>query len=251
MKRVVLCSDVHLSPDRPGVTETFVRFVRERVGGADRFCILGDFLDFWVGPAQLAVPGLDAAWDALAAAAAGGTEVVLFHGNRDFLLGRKEAARAGGRVTGEEEEQHLFGRRVLLLHGDSLCTLDVEYQKSKRLLRSWIPRFLSLALPRSAALALARRVRARSSRSVARKPRAEMDLVGDAVRARYAEGIDAMVCGHVHVPGERTYGEVDGRPARVHVLGDWNEEGGVYAEVDAAGIRLERFSRSAGGPHPD
>ncbi|MFG0319350.1 MAG: UDP-2,3-diacylglucosamine diphosphatase, partial [Planctomycetota bacterium JB042] len=201
MKRVVLASDVHLSPARPGTTESFLRFLRERVAGADRLCVLGDLFDFWVGRRQLGVPELEPVWDALTALSAAGTEVVLFHGNRDFLLGGPEAARCGGRVTGEEEEQELFGRRVLLLHGDSLCTLDVDYQKSKRLLRSWIPRFLSWALPRPAAFALARRVRKTSSDSVSRKSPEEMDLVGDAVRARYGEGIDAMVCGHVHEIG--------------------------------------------------
>lgn len=227
------------------MVELFARFVREHVAGADRFCVLGDLFDFWVGPAQLGLPGLEPVWDALADLSAAGTEVVLFHGNRDFLLGPAEAARAKGRVTGEEEEQRLFGRRVLLLHGDSLCTLDVGYQKSKRLLRSWIPRLLSRALPRAAAFALARRIRARSSQSVARKPREEMELVGDAVQARYAEGVDVLICGHVHAPGERTYGEVGGRPARVYVLGDWSEAGGVYGEIDAAGVHLRMFSASA------
>ena len=241
MKRVVLASDFHLSPDQPAVVDVFVRFVREVVAGADRFYVLGDLFEFWVGRRQLGLPGLEPVWDALATLSATGTEVVLFHGNRDFLLGGPEARRCGGRVTGEEEPAELFGRRLLLLHGDSLCTRDLKYQKTKPLLRSWFPRFLSWALPRPAAFALARRIRRTSTESVRARPRDEMELVGEAVRARIAEGYEALICGHVHAPGEREYGE-GAAPAPVWVLGDWSDRGGVYGVLDHDGPRLETYS---------
>lgn len=134
----------------------------------------------------------------------------------------------------------LCGRRYLLLHGDSLCTLDVDYQKSKPILRSRGVRLLSRVLPLSTQLKIARRLRAKSSRSVHAKPREVMEVVGGAVRARLAEGFDALICGHVHAPGERDYAEGGAKAAPVFVLGDWHG-GGVYGEVTAEGVRLLRF----------
>jgi len=241
VRRVVLASDFHLSPDQPAVIDVFVRFVREVVSGADRFYVLGDLFEFWIGRRQLGVEGYEPVWDALSTLSATGTEVVMFHGNRDFLLGAPEAKRSGGRVTGEEEPAELFDRRYLLLHGDSLCTRDQKYQDSKPLLRGWIPKFLSWALPRPAALAVARRVRKTSTKSVGARPREEMEIVGEAVRERFLEGYDSLICGHVHAPGEREYGEEGGAPAPVLVLGDWSESGGVYGEIDASGPRLITF----------
>jgi len=243
VQRVILASDFHLTPLRPREMEVFLEFCREVVAGADRFYVMGDLFEAWVGPKHLKVPGYQPAFDAMRALSDGGTEVVLFRGNRDFLLGAPEAKWVGGEVVGEETVVELFGRRYLLLHGDSLCTLDVDYQKSKRWLRSGWFRFTALRLPLPLALRIAGGLRGQSKKSVSAKPREQMELAPDAVRARFEEGYDALICGHVHAPGDRDYGD-EGRALPVHVLGDWHEDGGIYAEIDADGLRLQRFEPS-------
>jgi UDP-2,3-diacylglucosamine hydrolase len=237
--RVVLASDFHLTPDQPAGIELFVRFVREAVAGASAFYVLGDLFEAWTGRANLRVPGYEPVFAALRALAADGTEVALFHGNRDFLMGRAEGNAAGGRVVGEELAVALFGRRYLLLHGDSLCTDDVGYQRSKRWMRSGILHALARVAPLRLQLAAARAMRRASRRSTAQKTMATMGIVGAAVRDRFAAGYDALVCGHVHDPGLREYGTAAARMP-LFVLGDWHESG-VYATIDAAGVRLRTF----------
>ena len=243
MARYVLASDFHLDPARSDGIDLFAAFLRDVVPGADGLYVLGDLVESWTGARQLELPGHARVFDLLGEVAATGVDVVLFHGNRDFLLGDVEAARAGGRVVGEELPVELCGQRYLLLHGDSLCTLDVGYQRTKPILRSAPVRWLSRTLPVSAQAWIARRLRSTSRRSTSSKPREVMELVGEEVRRRVAEGYDALICGHVHAPGERDYAEEGGPPAPVYVLGDWRGVG-VYAEVDEHGVALRTYPAS-------
>lgn len=244
-ERHVLASDFHLSPENPVDMEVFARFCAEVCRGATSLFVLGDLFEFWTGPKMLRDPAHMPAFEALAGVAESGTEVVLFHGNRDFLLSRAEGERAGGRVVGEELAVTLCGRRYLLLHGDSLCTLDLDYQKSKPILRSAGVRCLSRILPLSAQLSIARRLRKKSSRSVGSKPREMMEIVGAAARERLGEGYEALICGHVHAPGARDYREEGDRAAPVFVLGAWHG-GGVYGQVSPDGVELLNFCPTEG-----
>ncbi|MCP5114981.1 MAG: UDP-2,3-diacylglucosamine diphosphatase, partial [bacterium] len=115
MSHAILASDFHLSPARPREIEVFVQFCHEVARGADQLFILGDLFNFWIGPGNLAVAGLEPALDALAALGEQGVAVTLLHGNRDFLMGAAEARRTGSSVPGEEVDVRLFGRRYLLL----------------------------------------------------------------------------------------------------------------------------------------
>ena len=239
-ERHVLASDFHLSPEDAGGIEVFARFCAEVATGATSLFILGDLFEFWTGAKMLRDSAHEPVFEALARVSASGTRVTLFHGNRDFLLGRAEGVRIGGRVVGEELAVTLCGRRYLLLHGDSLCTLDVDYQKSKPILRSGAVRLLSRLLPLSSQLAIARRLRAKSTQSVGSKPREIMEIVGSAARERLEEGYEALICGHVHAPGERDYAADDGAPAPVYVLGAWHGDG-VYGEVSDQGVSLHTF----------
>src|SRR3546814_9111273 len=58
-----------------------------------------------------------------------GVPVALMHGNRDFLLGEAYAQRAGMRLLEDPTRIELNGKPVLLMHGDTLCTDDVAYQR--------------------------------------------------------------------------------------------------------------------------
>jgi UDP-2,3-diacylglucosamine hydrolase len=245
----ILASDFHLTPDDPAGLATFHAFLKDVVAGAERFYLIGDIFETWVGKKHLRWPEYRAVFDALSTLSASGTEVVLFHGNRDFLLGKAEAAACGGRVVGEESEFTLHGRRCLLLHGDSLCTNDVGYQKTKPILRSGFVRFLTHVLPFGLQLRIARKLRGTSKRSVAMKATAQMEIVPDSVRLRYAEGYEVMICGHVHRPGVRHYEAVPGdRP--LHVLGAW-DGGGVFARADESGVALLEYREGKVAPFPD
>src|SRR6476661_6090198 len=91
-------SDLHLDAALPETTARFLRFLSETAPGARSLYLLGDIFEYWAGDDDLDSPFNRTVTDALACVAAGGTAVYWIAGNRDFLVGRPFAQRAGLRL---------------------------------------------------------------------------------------------------------------------------------------------------------
>jgi UDP-2,3-diacylglucosamine hydrolase len=234
-------SDLHLSPERPATIGLFLRFLRERAVQADELYILGDLFDAWIGDDHRAapIPEILAAMRALADA---GTRLCFMHGNRDFLIGERFAAESGCELLPDPYRLELAGTPALLMHGDLLCTDDLEYQQARRMLRD--PAFIEemLAQPIEARLALAAEYRRRSGEATSTKAADIMDVNQQSVEACLREaGARLLIHGHTHRPAEHAFA-LDGAPVRRIVLPDWHEERGGYLLIDDA--RLERLGFS-------
>ncbi|HEY6825133.1 MAG TPA: UDP-2,3-diacylglucosamine diphosphatase [Steroidobacteraceae bacterium] len=217
-------SDVHLDAAAPQATEQFLSFLREQAAAAEALYILGDLFEAWVGDDD-EEPGNEQVCRALHELTTGGVACFALHGNRDFLLGAGFCARSGCRVLSDPVIAQLDGERVLLTHGDALCTDDGPYQELRSIVRdrAWQQRFL--ALPRAHRELLADEARAGSRRHTARTVPDIMDVNGAAVAAAFrAARVRRIVHGHTHRPGVHEL-EVDGAPAQRIVLGAWYEQG--------------------------
>jgi len=149
------------------------------------------------------------------------------HGNRDFLIGERFCRESGATLLADGTVVDLYGERVLLMHGDALCTDDASYQRLRRILRNpavlWTLRHLGLPQRR----ALARRLRAGSRAHVGTAAPAIMDVNAGAVAQAFrAAGVRTLIHGHTHRPAVHEL-EVDGGTARRIVLGDWYTRGSV------------------------
>ena len=234
----LLAADLHLDPARPAVTALATGLVG-RARGADALWLLGDLFEAWIGDDAfdaVAGPELAGFADALGALAASGTEVHLMHGNRDFLLGAAFAGRVGATLHREDElVVELAGRRALLLHGDTLCTDDVEYHRARPTLRSagWQAEQLGRSVAERLEIARAMRAGSRGADAI-------VDVSPDEVDARFrATDATLMVHGHVHRPAEHAGpAGPDGGPTRRLVLGDWGDDGAVVALARGDGIGL-------------
>jgi UDP-2,3-diacylglucosamine hydrolase len=225
MSEQLLISDLHLSASRPGTLALFLRFLRERAPRADALFILGDLFDAWVGDdddselASAVRAGLKALTDS-------GTRVYIQHGNRDFLIGQDFLSATGAELLDETAVVTLGGKTTLLMHGDLLCTDDVDYQKARLMLRSaaFIADFL--ARPLGERVALAASYRQKSGEATSLKAEDIMDVspltVADYVRHH---GVDRLIHGHTHRPGEHQH-EVEGRRVERWVLGEWHDDMG-------------------------
>jgi UDP-2,3-diacylglucosamine hydrolase len=220
-------SDLHLTATRPAVTELFIRFLRQEARAAAALYILGDFLEYWIGDDALAHPEHRPIIDGLRGLSDSGVPIHLMHGNRDFLLGDEFAHVTGCRLMPDPSVIDLYGKRVLLMHGDVLCTEDVEYQQFRQVVRDpqWQRQFL--ALPASERDAIARNYREKSRESTSHKPLEIMDVTQAAVEAAMREHrVRELIHGHTHRPAEHRF-TLDGAAARRIVLGDWYEQGSV------------------------
>jgi UDP-2,3-diacylglucosamine hydrolase len=164
------------------------------------------------------------------------------HGNRDFLLGPGFAARSGCRLLADPVVAELDGERVLLTHGDALCTDDRPYQELRTFVRDprWQRRFLALPLAHREVLADA--ARAGSRTHTARTVPYIMDVNAAAVaRAFRAAQVGRMIHGHTHRPGVHD-SDVDGAPAQRIVLGAWYEQGS-YLRCEGGHYQLRELPR--------
>lgn len=224
----LLVSDLHLDPARPDITRLFVDFVEREARAADALYILGDLFESWVGDDDPSEAGGLVA-GALRPLAASGVPVCFMHGNRDFLLGEGYAARAGMQLLADPSVVELYGRRVLLTHGDLLCTDDIEYQAIRAQTRNPAWQAQMLAQPLDARLAFAAQARAASqARQGEMKSAGTMETITDVAPATvdaffHEYGVDTMIHGHTHRPAIHDLAEGHRRI----VLGDWYEQGSV------------------------
>jgi UDP-2,3-diacylglucosamine hydrolase len=226
MKPTLFISDLHLCPSRPAVNALFFRFLSERASKADALYILGDLFEYWIGDDDMA-NGLNAeVVAALRALTAGGTRTFFMHGNRDFLVGTAFAEATGLTLLPDPTVIELHGQRVLLMHGDTLCTDDTDYQRFRAMVRdtAWQTAFLArhLADRRKEV----EEMRRRSEASKREKPMAIMDVAQRAVEdvLRIFAYPPLLVHGHTHRPGRHEL-VADSHAATRIVLADWHAMG--------------------------
>ncbi|MBC7183235.1 MAG: UDP-2,3-diacylglucosamine diphosphatase [Marinobacter sp.] len=215
-------SDLHLEESRPDITEAFLTFLDEKARGVDQLYILGDFFEAWIGDDER-TPLQEQIAAALRKLRDSGTGIFLMHGNRDFLIGQDFCDRAGATLLDDPTVIDLYGTPTLLMHGDSLCTADVEYQKFRATMRN--PQWQQMILQRPLAdrQQMARQLREISMAKNQGKEEFIMDVTPEeVVREMEAHGVQRMIHGHTHRPAEHEL-TANGQPARRVVLGDWAE----------------------------
>lgn len=236
---ILLISDLHLEEERPDITRAFLHFLATRACQAEALYILGDFFEVWIGDDAM-TPFQQSIADALRALSERGTRIYLMHGNRDFMLGKGFCRAAGCTLLGDPSVVQLGGERVLLMHGDSLCTRDEGYMRLRRLLRNPLSLFILRHLPLSTRRKLARKLRNESRAQTRMKASDIIDVTPELIPRVLAEhGVRTLIHGHTHRPATHEL-EVDGRPARRIVLGDWDQQGWAL-QVDESGFQQAPF----------
>ncbi|WP_418646916.1 UDP-2,3-diacylglucosamine diphosphatase [Thauera butanivorans] len=220
--RLLFISDLHLSEDHPETVAAFLAFLAGPAREARALYILGDLFEYWAGDDDGDAPLNRDIASALAATARAGTAIHFMPGNRDFLLGADYAARAGMDILPDPWLLQTGDSRLLLSHGDILCTDDAAYQAYRAQVRdpAWQAAFL--ARPLSERKALIDNLRRLSTAENARKSMEIMDVNADAVAALLrAHHYPTLIHGHTHRPAHHRI-QIDGHACSRHVLADWH-----------------------------
>jgi UDP-2,3-diacylglucosamine hydrolase len=221
-------SDLHLDRERPDIQALFHRFLKDRAAGADALYILGDLFEFWIGdddPQQTHAATLCT----LKALTQEGTPVYFLPGNRDFLIGSEFLQNTGCQLLEDQQIIDLYGRRVLVMHGDTLCTDDVEYQQLRQMMRNpqWQEQFL--AQPYEARLQQVLSLRKESRDATVAKGEIITDANQQAVCDVMSQyGVTELIHGHTHRPAVHHF-ELGDQQATRYVLGDWYEQGSLLS----------------------
>lgn len=215
-------SDLHLEESRPDITEAFLGFLDGTASGVDQLYILGDFFEAWIGDDER-TPLQEQIAAALRKLRDSGTDIFLMHGNRDFLIGEDFCKRAGATLLDDPTVIDLHGTPTLLMHGDSLCTADVEYQKFRANMRNPQWQQMILQRPLEDRQQMARQLREISMAKNQGKEEFIMDVTPEEViKDMEAHGVQHMIHGHTHRPAVHEL-IANGLPAKRIVLGDWDK----------------------------
>lgn len=234
-------SDLHLEASQPEIGEQFLSFLKAEARGAEALYILGDLFEVWLGDDDPS-PYYATMKTALRELADAGVPMYFMHGNRDFTIGKDFAAETGVEILDDPTIVDLYGESVLLCHGDSLCTDDVEYQQVRAMTRN--PDWQAMMLAKSIEERIAFAMQAREDSKARGESVSDeiMDVNQDAVIALLREhGVATLLHGHTHRPAIHDV-DLGDRSAKRIVLGDWYEQGSIV-RWDTNGPRLEAMPR--------
>ena len=226
-------SDCHVDAGKPELTDNLLEFLQNRAIHARFLYILGDLFEVWIGDDDDSSDN-EAIIDCLKSLTKT-TDIFFIAGNRDFLLGDQAARTIGLKRLDEYAYLQLGGHRAVLLHGDTLCTDDVDYQAFRRMVRdaNWQAQFLHKPLAERRAIAAA--LRAKSMEAMAGKTSGIMDTNPAAVANCFAESnADVIIHGHTHRPAIHRYANNHIR----YVLGDWNPQASYLSWTSEQGFKL-------------
>ena len=234
MPHSLFISDLHLSAERPATAGWLFDFLKGTATQAEALYILGDLFEYWIGDDDLPDPFNASIVEALGALPRQGVALNLMQGNRDVLLGGDFANRCGGRLMEDPTLLDLYGTRTLVMHGDTLCTDDVEYMKWRAKARNpaFQATFLAQSIPERKRLILG--MRQKSEEHKLGQAPAIMDVAAPTVEQVLREfGYPRLIHGHTHRPARHVH-RIDGHECERWVLNAWYERGG-YLRCDADG----------------
>jgi len=232
-------SDLHLEASRPDIGKQFLRFLSGEAREAEALYILGDLFEVWLGDDD-PNPYYAEMKSALRELTDTSVPVYFMHGNRDFTIGSEFAAETGVEILNDPTIVDLYGENILLCHGDSLCTDDVQYQQIRAMTRA--PEWQAMMLAKTIEERIAFAVQAREESSQRGESISDeiMDVNQGAVAAMMDEhGVDTILHGHTHRPAVHSVDLGDRSATRI-VLGDWYDQGSVV-RWDENGPRLEEL----------
>ena len=236
----IFVSDLHLCPTRPAINKVFFEFLHSPAAQAEALYILGDLFEYWAGDDD-DDPFNASVLAALRELTDRGVALYLMHGNRDFLIGDQFTAACHANLLPDPTVVNLYSTPTLLMHGDTLCTDDLEYQTFRMRVRN--PDFQRefLAQPLAERKQKIEKMRAQSEATKKVKPEAIMDVTVATVEAELRNhGYPRLIHGHTHRPALHQH-VVNGHQCERWVLSDWYTSGS-YLHCDSAGCRAVKLA---------
>jgi UDP-2,3-diacylglucosamine hydrolase len=240
MHHTLFISDLHLDASRPDITQAFFTFLAQEAPQADALYILGDLFESWIGDDNATVFNQSIV-SALKQLTSKGIPVFLMHGNRDFLLGSIFCQASGCQLIADPTTINLYGKTVLLTHGDMLCTLDHKHQQFRSFIQNPKNLYYLLKLPLWARNCIAKFLRSRSKHRTRLTEVTIMDVTPEAVeKLMEKEQVSLLIHGHTHRPAIHDL-TIHNQPAHRIVLGDWYRQANGLRYEASGDYTLVRF----------
>jgi len=239
--KTLFISDLHLDEQREEITQLFINFLQTKARKAQALYILGDFFEVWIGDDYKNALNSKIIKELNYLTETHGVPVYLMHGNRDFLISKDFEEDTGCQLLTDPTVINLCGQATLLMHGDTLCTEDVEYLAFR--LQARDPRYQQqfLTKPLAERLQIALQIRQMSHQKASLKAQDIMDVSQDeVVKVMQKHKVSRLIHGHTHRPQTHQF-QIAGHACERIVLGAWEHNGHVL-EFDQEGYEARLLS---------
>ncbi|MBS0287307.1 MAG: UDP-2,3-diacylglucosamine diphosphatase [Proteobacteria bacterium] len=243
-KHTIFISDLHLSAQGCALQNLFFNFLHDVAVHAEKIYILGDLFDIWVGK-DIHSEFHQKIANAFKGLADKGISLYFMAGNRDFLLEHAFLKKAHIHKLKDPTIIDLYGKKVLLTHGDKLCTQDVAYQRYRKIAQNPLTKALFLALPLKTREKIALKLRVKSQQYQQQQSLSILDVWPKTVHQTFERtNVRFLLHGHVHRPAFHSDQIADLNVMRF-VLGDWHEKASFIIS-NKANINLATYSQNNG-----
>ena len=235
-------SDLHLERIESSITNIFTEFLDD-INENDSLYILGDLFESWIGDDNVTELSQYIS-DQLLSLSGRNISVAIMHGNRDFLIGEDFCKASSIELINDPRIIEIDTKKVMLTHGDELCTDDKEYQAFRSVVRNplWQKDFLNF--PISKREKIAGEAKDASKDSKENKAMEIMDVNTDAVLKAFNDHpVEIMIHGHTHRPNIHKISNEDRKLTR-YVLGDWSKNSAIILKWNEAEVELIDLAQS-------
>jgi len=235
-------SDLHLSAKAPEISQRFEQYLQNGLNNIDTLYILGDLFEYWIGDDAAQMLGMQLVLDGLKALSDNGIQGYFIAGNRDFLVGEHFSTHTGFEILPDESIVKIGNEKVLILHGDSLCTDDHLHQQFRQQMMcnpAFHQHAMSLSIQER--IASAEKLRGMSAEHKSEISMEIMDVNQESVVKLFEDkGVTRMIHGHTHRPNIHQHETSLGDAERI-VLGDWYTQSSFLIHDDK-GFHLSNLS---------
>ena len=235
-------SDLHLERIESPITNIFTAFLDD-LNQNDSLYILGDLFESWIGDDNVSELSQYIS-DRLLMLSERDISIAIMHGNRDFLIGEDFCKASSIKLINDPRIIEIDTKKVMLTHGDELCTDDKEYQAFRSVVRNplWQKDFLNF--PISKREKIAGEAKDASKDSKESKAMEIMDVNTDAVLKAFNDhDIEIMIHGHTHRPNIHKVSN-EGKNLTRYVLGDWSKNSAIILKWNEAEVELMDLAQS-------
>lgn len=244
-KFIYFASDFHLGVPNHAASrareDRIVSWLDQISNDAAEIYLVGDLFDFWFEYKTVIPKGFVRLQGKIAALCDSGIPVHVFTGNHDMWMFGYLEKELGVTLHYSPIQCEIFGKKLLIGHGDGLGPGDYGYKFIKKVFANRFFQWCFARLHPNFGIGVADFM---SRRSRAKTGNTEDEYLGDNKEylVQYCqemitkEPIDYFIFGHRHLPIEMRIGAT----AKYINLGDWIRYK-TYAKLSPEGISLEKF----------
>lgn len=194
----IFVADAHLQA-LDGDTDAFISMLQKSIDEKVEVFLLGDIFDLWFGNKKLTYPFQGKVLENIRELTNSGLQISYIEGNRDFFIVNSWVRNFFKQIEDTKLSLTTGGKKLLLLHGDTVNKADMQYRFWRALSKNSIIYSIFSLIPGKIALSVAAGMEKRLKNT---NQRFRYDFPENEGRSfaekNFRKGFDMVIIGHFH-----------------------------------------------------